>query len=1057
MLVILSAALPLASLAAPEEKVSSVVREAFAVRVFDNIELPQNSVRAVHVDKRGHLWAGTREGLVRFKAGQQKTFQQTQDELNGLPSAMINALFEDKSGAIWVSTARGVAVMERGSSDFRVVLTATDERQVDVLNVVPVGESLIAATVSGDLYRVSADEEPVELSLRHELAGFQYPAASAHANNSASSSRSSVFIGSTHKAVYRLQIEGDSFDLVEVIETKSPVSEVQATEDSLFWLERDHGFTSRPIDGGESRQLNPLADDKQGYYRAMNARTARSAWFSAGPNIVRLRGDNIDVVRLPGRGNEVRSITFDDAGNIWIGTYYGLFYALDTQFSTLKTAASYESGVISSLAATENRLFLGGQNLWVGDLDSDVYQEITNADGLPPIRNFRLDPQAVGQDPITSLAVTDRLLLVGYYIGGMDVIDLATGETAVIDHDPNTGADLSSAGVSGFARIGENTWLASLYLYGLVEINVTTTESAPRVNMRRISEHDALVGIHRVDASRYLAVSEIEALIVDLDGKGGYEVREFSSPPPGIVFAAEPDGLGGVYLGMENAGASYLSREMLNRGEFSPKPVEVIEKYLGRRTIWHLKLDARDIMWVTTNNGVYVFDLPRGELVSHTTYRDGLPANEFEYGPSASLITENGKKIFVSSTGPVIFSSPVMPRSTQISMAWTDITVDGISIIDQLEATDSFFDRISVPFRAVSEGVLRFEWGYNDHIRALDATHGLRFGEAEDWIPGAAPTVAVTGEKQWDTMNVEFAMLNSSGRVISEPMGIRIDVAPPWYMLWKVDVRVATPIVIGVATLLLVTQLSARRRQNLAVAQAAREREIIEAEMRGRLSEKEILLREIHHRVGNILSNFAANVRTMQRSADSEETKSMLEHLNARIKVQSAVHNLLQRSDRTDINVANMLRQVTAGARDFMGDGDDRAIHCHFDNVYMTYSKAQYLGLIVNELLTNSYKHNPDGTTTELAEIRLEMQKDGSALFQYRDYGPGLGETERAEALQRKRYGDSGGLGQVIAMARELKGDPNLQGMPSMQLSFYVHANLIHPDASGIVAASELL
>ncbi|GAB5414085.1 MAG: hypothetical protein Cons2KO_16880 [Congregibacter sp.] len=1047
----------LSSSALASEKVSSVVREAFAVRLFDNIELPQNSVRAVHVDTRGYLWAGTREGLVRYKAGSQTVFQQTQDGKTGLPSAMINTIYEDSKGTIWVGTARGVAAIPAGAEDFQVVLEATNVRKLDVLNISQIGDSLIAATVSGSLFRLSLVDGASELRLRHELHGLTYPAEEDHANNSAASAAGSVFFASTHNTIFRLQIDGDAFDLVEMIETDNPVIEIQANDDSLFWLERLSGFMSRPLNGGETRQVDPLAGDTQGYYRAMNARSARSAWFAAGPNIVRVRGDDVDIVRLPGRGNEVRSISFDGAGNVWIGTYYGLYYALDTQFSTLKTAASYESGVISSLAATSDRLFMGGQNLWVGDLNADVFQEITNADGLPTIRNFRLDPQAVGQDPITSLAATDRLLLVGYFIGGLDVIDLKTGETAVIDQQPSTGENLENAGVSGFAELGPNRWLASLYLYGLVEIEVSPTDGTPEVSMRRVLDHQGLVGVHRVETGRYLVASENDAFIVDRESDGSYSTREFSSPPEGIVFAAEPDGLGGVYLGMENAGASYLSKRMLDRGEFTPRGIPVIEKYLARRTIWHMQLDARDIMWITTNNGVYVFDLPNEELISHITYRDGLPANEFEYGPSASIITQSGDKLFVSSTGPVAFTAPVMPRSTPISLRWTDITVDGNSIIDQVERSPDTLDRIEVPFHAVSDGVLRLEYGYDDHVRALDASHGMRVNESKDWIKGASPTVAVTGEKEWNTMQVRFAMLNSSERVISDPLGIQIEVSPPWYMLWKIDVRIATPLVFAIGLLLLVTQARAKRRQAIAVAQAAREREIIEAEMRGRLSEKEILLREIHHRVGNILSNFAANVRTMQRSTDSEEAKSMLEHLNARIKVQSAVHNLLQRSDRTDINVANMLRQVAAGARDFMGDGDSRAIQCHFDNVYMTYSKAQYLGLIVNELLTNSYKHSDCERSKPLAEIRLAMLEDGRAEFYYQDFGTGPSDTEINEALEKKRYGETGGLGQVIAMARELKGDPVVGNQSGMHLHFFVPANLIHRDVSGVVAEGELL
>ncbi|MFK7831143.1 MAG: two-component regulator propeller domain-containing protein [Congregibacter sp.] len=1037
-------------------QVAAVVREAFAIRAFDDIELPQSSVRAVHVCRRGYLWVGTREGLVQFKAGQQRVWQQSDNLDTGIPSALINTIFEDAQGNIWIGTARGIAVMSASGTEFSIVSSAGSDSAVqrDVIAFADIGDQLVAVTLTGELLRVTASGARTLLR-RTEADDVRFPQRGEQTFTSASASAGNgeLYVGTSGEGIFRLYIDGHFFDVLEQIPAQGAVVETVVTQDSLLWLDRHAGMQSQPIGGSSAQrtQVNPLSRDVQGYFRAMTANSQRSAWLAAGPNVVRIRGDKADVVRLPGKGNLVRSITVDRAGNIWIGTFYGLYYALDTPFNTLQSAAAHQAGVLSTMASIDNRLYIGGQNLWVGDLDGDRFEELTAAPGLPPISGYRLDPRLGRDVPITALAASNDILLAGYNSGGIDVIDLNNGQVTNVTEVSPEGESLENSGVTAFAQVDENTWLATLYMFGLVEISVRPGASAPVTHIRLLSSQDMIAGVYRVDDNRYLAVTETDLLIVDRDSSGNYSLRNFDKGPGGIVLALEPDGLGGVYLGIENVGVRHLPKQMIDTAVFAGKPVPVVEEYLARRTVWHLLLDTEDTLWATTNNGVYSFDLPREELISHTTYRDGLPSKEFEYGPNASLLAANGDKLFVSSTGPVAFKAPVQPRSTQIRLDWTNVAVDGESIIDKVRDRYDPVSELSLPFTAVSDGMLALEYGYDDHIRALDATYVLRFSEDSEWIPGGRPGVSMTGQQEWGPIDLEFAMLDSNGAVISEARALRVNVAPPWYMLWWIDVRVAIPLCVAVGLLLLATQIRARKRQQIAVKEAAREREIVEAEMRGRLSEKEILLREIHHRVGNILSNFAANVRTMQRGARSDETRDTLEHLNARIKVQSAVHMLLQRSDRTDINVANMIRQVTAGARDFFGSTDERQIHCRLDDVYMTYSKAQYLGLIVNELLTNSYKHGDDDSEHPRAEIVLRRDRDGGAEFHYRDFGSGIHEKDINEAMETRRYGDSGGLGQVIAMARELKGDPVLFCDQGMHLSFRLPRRLIRDEVDDLV------
>ncbi|MEM1402423.1 MAG: two-component regulator propeller domain-containing protein [Pseudomonadota bacterium] len=1030
-----------------QSDITRVTREAFAIRKFEEIELPQSSVRAVHVCLEGYLWAGTREGLVQYKSGQQTVWEQTTDGVNGLPSGMINSIFEDDDGNIWVGTARGIAVWGMNDDGFRVVIQSqsTDNKQLNIMDIVPVGDRLVAVSASGDLLHVTMngasylDYRPVPGNTIPALDNFNPTAATSRGNE--------LIVSTSDNGIFRIRLEAETYENVNVWLSGSPIIDVEADGDSLTFLDRNVGLGSLRISSGEVvGYSSPLLAESQGYYRALSSDSSRQAWFGSGPNLVRKRGNDVDLVRLPARGDEIRSIARDRAGNTWIGTYYGLFYAIDTEFDALRAGNAGDIGLINGAASVGDELFLAGESLWSGKTDADVFhstQNISVAGAANPDDLFARAAQE-SQQSVSAIKSDGQHLVIGYFDDGIDVIDLATKRSTSVtrleDSDPN----FPSFGVSGIVDIAPGRWLMSIYLHGLYEMRVTRDpKAAPGVSIRKIASGQRLIGVYALGEDRHLAIAEDGLFTITEIGEA-LDMRRMAGTPQGIVFAVEPDGYGGAYIGVESAGVFHLPREAIESGQYRPESIPVIHEHLENRTVWHLLLDDSDVLWATTNSGVYVFDLPRQRLLSHVTYVDGLPSDEFEYGPNASMKLPNGEKLFVSTRGPVIFDRPPLKRDNQITLSWTDITSSGNSILDDLQLSEDGSGAIEIPFSSINEGIVVFEYGYDDHVKALNADYAISFDDGGSWVKGSGPRLVMAGDSNWGLTEVQFGMLDRDGNVISNPLEVAINVLPPWYMFWRIDIRVALPLLLLVLGSVYTVQWRAQRKQQLAIAEAERRRELFEAEMRGRLSEKEILLREIHHRVGNILSNFASNVRIMKRQARTDETKDTLEHLNARIKVQSAVHMLLQRSDTTAINVANMIRQVSAGARDFMDRGRNDLVICEVDDVYMTYSKAQYLGLIVNELLTNSYKHAGIDNEGILARVCLQTTDSGGAILYFRDYGCGISEADINQAMNDDRRGTSGGLSQVVAMARELKGQPEIWSEDGIHFTFTIPERLIH-------------
>ncbi|WOJ94258.1 two-component regulator propeller domain-containing protein [Congregibacter variabilis] len=997
---------------------ASVVREAFVVRPFDDIELPQGSVRAVHVGQKGYLWAGTREGLVQYKSGQQKTWLQTSDGVLGLPSGVVNAIYEDDKGTIWVATARGIAKLANGDDEFRVVIqsASTDDEQFDILELVEFQGGLVGVSASGDVLVVTESGASAAGGLE---------ALEEEVLTSAVAVGDELYVAAISGRIFRLARVPGGFEVLDTIQSPNPVVDLHWDGESLIWLDREQGLTWKTLHSTEPPQSsNPVKGDPQGYYRAMAVQDPQNAWLSAGPNVIRRKNGVADVVRLPGRGNEVRSINVDPVGNLWIGTYYGLYYAVDTDFTVLETVSAYDAGVILSLTASGNQLFLGGQNLWWGEVGSNNFTEFALSLPADTESSLRIDPLSIGQSPITALTASEQSLLVGYHIGGMDVIDLESGRVTNITS--SNGKSFEGVGVSAFTQVEDQVFLASFYLYGLVEVRVQNMPDAPpKVTLRRITDQQTLIGVYRIDDSTFVAIDQQQVLLVIRDAGGQYRSKILESASEGIIFAVEADGAGGAFLGIENVGVRHLSAAMLAQQRYAPTSIPLIEEYLKGSTIWHLLLDHENILWVTTNQGLYTFDLSEEKFGAHITYADGLPANEFDYGSHARFLAPNGERIFMSAKVPVAFKNPAFAEKKKIQLFWTDVSINGKPIVASHTPDNGAY--LNVEFKDVSAGTLRIDYSYNDHIRASELNYAMRFGDTDDWVLQRNPSVVLTRQQVWGPVEVQIAMLDTNGNVASEPLLMTVDIDSPAYILWFLDLRYAIPALLSISLLMFFMQLSSRRRQQVTLDEANRKRDIVEAEMRGRLSEKEILLRELHHRVGNILTNFSSSVRAMQRSAKHTETRESLSHLNARLKVQSAIHLLLQRSDRTDINIASMIRQVSFGVRDLLQDQDSRTVELELDDVFMTYSKAQYLGLIVNELMTNTYKYAVDTPSPVLATISLTADgADGPIKFHFRDYGNGMDQATLEDAMIQRRYSDREGLAQLVGLALELGAEPQL-------------------------------
>ena len=137
------------------------------------------------------------------------------------------------------------------------------------------------------------------------------------------------------------------------------------------------------------------------------------------------------------------------------------------------------------------------------------------------------------------------------------------------------------------------------------------------------------------------------------------------------------------------------------------------------------------------------------------------------------------------------------------------------------------------------------------------------------------------------------------------------------------------------------------------------ERKNAELKLKESLDEKELLLREIHHRVKNNLQ-LISSLLSLQSSFSSElNTDKALEQCQGRIRTIALVHDSLYQSDNlTRINLADYAQRLASETfYAFSLDPESISLICDCDPVILNIDQAIPCGLLINELISNACRH----------------------------------------------------------------------------------------------------
>jgi PAS domain S-box-containing protein len=168
------------------------------------------------------------------------------------------------------------------------------------------------------------------------------------------------------------------------------------------------------------------------------------------------------------------------------------------------------------------------------------------------------------------------------------------------------------------------------------------------------------------------------------------------------------------------------------------------------------------------------------------------------------------------------------------------------------------------------------------------------------------------------------------------------------------------------------------------------DRKLSEEKIKQSLTEKEVLLKEVHHRVKNNLQIISSILNLQSSTISDQHTLELLKNSQDRIRSMSLIHELLyQTKDFSTIKFSEYIKSIATNLFHSYNQNKNISLDLDLDDIHLDLDMAIPCGLIVNELLTNSLKYAFETEDEGIIRVKLKS-KNGFVHLIITDNGKGF-------------------------------------------------------------------
>lgn len=402
--------------------------------------------------------------------------------------------------------------------------------------------------------------------------------------------------------------------------------------------------------------------------------------------------------------------------------------------------------------------------------------------------------------------------------------------------------------------------------------------------------------------------------------------------------------------------------------------------------LYRIESDDDKNLWISTDNGLLKFN-PQNFRAHTFTSTDGVSHNEFNR--ASSFKAKDGRLFFGGLDGINAF----YPKRFTGDSSQFNIPLRLISFNQFIGSSDRLVDKTS---DLIQQNTITLNPGdkfFTLEFQLLDfeeSSHRYAYlieGVDKEWNYINENSIRISG-LPYGNFKLHIKGQNFKGAWSKNELTIPVNVVTPFYKTWFFY------FIILFFLILLIYGFMYFRTRTLEKANARLE-EIVgkrTLQLQDSLNQKDVLLKEIHHRVKNNLQIISSMLELQAANAEDDLLKQALIEGQTRVRSIALIHHRLYENENLgEIEFSGFLKDLyNQVAAIFQKNGQNAEVFYNVPGTNFDIDTIVPLGLLVNELFTNSFKYAFNDTAPGKIWMHLVATEKKYLIFTYKDSGPGL-------------------------------------------------------------------
>ncbi|WP_138429044.1 two-component regulator propeller domain-containing protein [Fodinibius saliphilus] len=960
--------------------------ESFSV----NKGLPHSQVSDITQTTDGFVWIGTYGGGITKFDG--KNFQNYSTQ-EGLKTNVTEVIYEDSKKNLWIGThGHGPMKLEADS-----IVSVFDGLAIDTTTVLKISEpqengevwfGTIDAGVfiydGNNLKKLTTDNGLIDNTVWDFW-----------------ESSDGIIWLATQRGISRF--DGKTFDNVTTEDGLSGTRtfEFMQAEDGRLWIATDSGISI--WDGQGFSTIEKINGTRLGFVFDLLASSDGSIWIATDKDgIFKYKDGTFSQISTRNglSENSIYELYEDRYNNIWIGTYnngidiyqghFAKFYGREMGLSSQKVTSIY---------------FDKNNRKWVG-----TFEGLSMQDG-DIFKSLSLPQNIENRGEVWEIAELEN----GNLLFSMP-------NYMIYEYDGNTYQNYSERHnlpslipYELYVDKNNTVWIGSnkgvFHITGKGVEQYTTDTGLPSNVVYQVFEHNRYKwiatqgGISRFDGENFKNYT-------NKDGLHHQEVRFITSDDDENLWVGTSGGVSFLTVG-ENGTISSIENIKKSDGL----------KLTKTQLLW---FDEEGHLWQGTNGGLHkinVAEFQRSGNVEIEHYRLSDVGIGVETNHKA-IQKISPHKVWVGTMNGILEldTQKMHSKKGEIPVYITDIERNATSI----KGSD-FADILEYQFGRPVFQNLEFPYGQHTYTfnylspsfgSDTDITyrHKLKGFENKWSQPSEMTQATFTSLAPGDYTFQVQAIIGNSSQVVNEA-SVRFVVENPfWQTYWFYAVVFLA--FVGLVYTYIQFRVHKIEKDRLKELVDEQTKDLTEA-----LEEKEVLIKEIHHRVKNNLAVISGLLELQVGHTEDEFSSRILSESQRRVQSISMIHEKLYQSERlAEIKVEKYVKELISYiSYSFNNPEKSIEVKTEIDEFKLGVDQGIPCGLILNELVSNAYEHAFKNSDQGIIQIKIQEDSNRNITFSVSDNGCGVDEN------YKEGHNQSLGLTLVETLCEQLNGNWKLE------------------------------